>query len=112
MQFLKSQQKKISKGNCGTGLIANMSGIASHKMLQQGLQILRNLEHRGATGQDPLSGDGAGILVEIPDKSFFVEVGMRKNRIAHRITCCGQLCCRCFFLFTRQKKKQTTKIDL
>ena len=40
---------------------------AIHKMLQQGLQILRNLEHRGATGQDPLSGDGAGILVEIPD---------------------------------------------
>ena len=70
MQFLKSQQKKISKGNCGTGLIANMSGTASHKMLQQGLQILRNLEHRGATGQDPLSGDGAGILVEIPDKFF------------------------------------------
>ena len=72
MQFLKSQQKKISKGNCGTGLIANMSG-ESHKILQQGLQILRNLEHRGATGQDPLSGDGAGILVEIPDK-FFVEI--------------------------------------
>ena len=45
----------------------------SHKILQQGLQILRNLEHRGATGQDPLSGDGAGILVEIPDK-FFLEI--------------------------------------
>ncbi len=70
MQFSNSHQKKISKGNCGTGLIANMSGTASHEMLLQGLQILRNLEHRGATGQDPLSGDGAGILVEIPDSLF------------------------------------------
>ena len=103
MQFLKSQQKKISKGNCGTGLIANMSGIASHKMLQQGLQILRNLEHRGATGQDPLSGDGAGILVEIPDK-FFRRNLSEKIELPIELPAAGNYAVGVFF-FSQDKKK-------
>ena len=51
---------------CGLGFIANIKGKKSHSIIQDGLYILENLEHRGATGADPLVGDGAGMLVQIP----------------------------------------------
>jgi len=51
---------------CGVGFIADMKGRKSHKIVQSALHILENLEHRGAVGADPLAGDGAGILVQIP----------------------------------------------
>jgi len=51
---------------CGLGFIANIKGVKSHKVVTDGIRILENLEHRGATGADPLMGDGAGILVQIP----------------------------------------------
>ncbi len=54
--------------NCGVGFIANIKGKKSHKIVKDALQILENLEHRGACGCDPLSGDGAGILIQLPDK--------------------------------------------
>ena len=59
---------------CGVGFIAHIKGDKSHLIVDQGLQILDNLTHRGATGFDPLLGDGAGILVQIPDQ-FFRNVG-------------------------------------
>src|SRR5207247_1907572 len=52
---------------CGLGFIAHIKGQKSHAIIDQGLQILRNLTHRGATGADPLQGDGAGILIQLPD---------------------------------------------
>jgi glutamate synthase (NADPH/NADH) large chain len=52
---------------CGVALIATMRGSAGHDIIEHGLTALRNLEHRGATGADPLVGDGAGILTQIPD---------------------------------------------
>ncbi|MFZ5523184.1 MAG: glutamate synthase large subunit [Pseudomonadota bacterium] len=52
---------------CGVGFVANIKGRQSHDMVRQGLQILENLTHRGAVGADPLAGDGAGILLQIPD---------------------------------------------
>jgi glutamate synthase (NADPH/NADH) large chain len=52
---------------CGVGFVANVKGRKSHKIVRQGLQILENLTHRGAVGADPLAGDGAGILMQIPD---------------------------------------------
>ena len=52
---------------CGVGFVAHIKGKKSHDMISQGLQILKNLTHRGATGADPLAGDGAGILLQIPD---------------------------------------------
>ncbi|WP_335973652.1 MULTISPECIES: glutamate synthase large subunit [Streptomycetaceae] len=52
---------------CGVGFVATLSGEASHQLVQQALTVLRNLEHRGATGAEPDSGDGAGILLQIPD---------------------------------------------
>ncbi len=55
---------------CGVGFVAHIKGKKSHDMVSQGLQILENLTHRGATGADPLAGDGAGILLQIPDGFF------------------------------------------
>jgi glutamate synthase (NADPH/NADH) large chain len=52
---------------CGVGFIAHIKGRRSHEIVEQGLQLLKNLTHRGATGADPLAGDGAGILIQIPD---------------------------------------------
>ncbi|MCB1483742.1 MAG: glutamate synthase subunit alpha, partial [Hyphomicrobiaceae bacterium] len=51
---------------CGVGFIADMKGRRSYKIISDALSILHNLEHRGAVGADPLSGDGAGIMIQIP----------------------------------------------
>ena len=53
---------------CGVGFVANIKGRKSHEIVRQGLKILVNLDHRGAVGADPLMGDGAGILIQMPDK--------------------------------------------
>ena len=58
---------------CGIGLIANIANLKSHKIISDGLSILRNLEHRGAVGADPKAGDGAGILLQIPHDFFQAE---------------------------------------
>ncbi|MCR5855943.1 glutamate synthase large subunit [Mesorhizobium sp. J428] len=55
---------------CGVGFIAQMKNVKSHQIVKDGLFILENLTHRGAVGADPLMGDGAGVLVQIPDKFF------------------------------------------
>jgi glutamate synthase (NADPH/NADH) large chain len=52
---------------CGVGFVAHIKGTRSHDIVEQGLLILKNLDHRGAVGADPLMGDGAGILIQIPD---------------------------------------------
>ncbi len=52
---------------CGVGFVANIHGKKSHQLVEQGLKILENLTHRGAVGADPLAGDGAGILIQMPD---------------------------------------------
>ena len=53
--------------SCGVGFVANIKGRKSHEVVRSGLQILLNIDHRGAVGADPLVGDGAGILIQIPD---------------------------------------------
>ena len=53
--------------SCGVGLVADLAHRSSHSTVEDALTILENLEHRGATGADPNSGDGAGILIKIPD---------------------------------------------
>src|ERR1700681_3117098 len=52
---------------CGVGFVVNIKGRKSDDIIAQGLQILLNLDHRGAVGADPLMGDGAGCLIQIPD---------------------------------------------
>jgi glutamate synthase (NADPH/NADH) large chain len=59
---------------CGVGFIAHIKGKKSHSIVEQGLQILKNLDHRGAVGADELMGDGAGILLQVPDQYFREEM--------------------------------------
>ncbi len=58
----------LEKDSCGVGFIADIKGRKSHKIVEDALTILVNLEHRGAVGADPRAGDGAGILVQMPHK--------------------------------------------
>ncbi|MGH6623044.1 MAG: glutamate synthase subunit alpha, partial [Burkholderiaceae bacterium] len=62
---------------CGVGFVANIKGRASHALVQQALLILKNLDHRGAIGADPLCGDGAGVLIQIPDAFYRDELAPR-----------------------------------
>lgn len=62
----------FEKDSCGVGFIADMKNRKSHAIVAQGLQILHNLDHRGAVGADPKLGDGCGILTQIPHR-FFAE---------------------------------------
>ena len=55
---------------CGVAFVATLTGEPSHEIVDQGLTALRNLQHRGASGAEPESGDGAGLLVQIPDVFF------------------------------------------
>lgn len=59
---------------CGVGFVAHLKGKKSHQIVKDGLFMLENLTHRGAVGADPLMGDGAGILVQIPDRFFREEM--------------------------------------
>ena len=72
--FLPPQQglydPRQERDACGVGFVAHIKGHKSHDMVSQGLKILENLTHRGAVGADPLAGDGAGILLQIPDAFF------------------------------------------
>ncbi len=54
--------------SCGVGFVANIKGRKSHEIIRRGLQILINLDHRGAVGADPLVGDGAGCMIQMPDR--------------------------------------------
>ncbi|MFM7413243.1 MAG: glutamate synthase subunit alpha, partial [Planctomycetota bacterium] len=55
---------------CGVGFVVNMHGVKSHEIVRKGLEVLANLTHRGACGCDPLTGDGAGILMQTPHEFF------------------------------------------
>ncbi|HET7157360.1 MAG TPA: glutamate synthase large subunit, partial [Burkholderiales bacterium] len=66
---------------CGVGFVAHIKGQKSHSIIEQGLLILRNLTHRGATGADPLAGDGAGILLQIPDAFLRAEMAAQGVRL-------------------------------
>ncbi len=59
---------------CGVGFVAHIKGQRSHAIVAQGLKILENLDHRGAVGADKLMGDGAGILIQIPDDLYRAEM--------------------------------------
>src|SRR6202050_3142262 len=58
---------------CGVGFVVHMRGEKSHQIVRSGLEILVNLTHRGACGCDPLTGDGAGILMQMPNEFFAVK---------------------------------------
>jgi len=56
--------------NCGVGFVAHVEGKASHEIIRQGIEVLVNLTHRGAVADDPDTGDGAGILIQLCDRFF------------------------------------------
>src|SRR5688572_23959971 len=62
--------RRLDHDSCGVGFITDLKGGSSHDIIVKGLRILENLTHRGAVGSDPLVGDGAGILVQIPHEFF------------------------------------------
>lgn len=62
---------------CGVGFIAHIKGKKSHSIVEQGLLILKNLDHRGAVGADALMGDGAGVLIQIPDQYYREEMAQQ-----------------------------------
>ena len=66
---------------CGVGFVAHIKGLKAHSIVQQGLKILENLVHRGAVGADKLMGDGAGILIQIPDEYYRAEMAEQGVRL-------------------------------
>src|SRR3546814_4719661 len=71
---------------CGVGFVAHIKGRKSHAIIQQGLKILENLDHRGAVGADELMGDGAGILIQIRSEEHTSEL-QSLMRISYAVFC-------------------------
>ncbi len=82
--------QRFEHDSCGVGFVCDVKGKKSQNIVAQGLEVLRSLAHRGATGADPKTGDGAGILIQIPDAYFRKIAKQRKfktscrGRIRHR----------------------------
>ena len=68
---------------CGVGFVAHIKGKKSHSIIEQGLLILKNLDHRGAVGADALMGDGAGLLIQLPDAYLRADMAAREIGRAH-----------------------------
>ncbi len=64
---------RVGHDSCGVGFVADLKGGHSHDVVEKGLQIVKNLTHRGAVGADPLVGDGAGMLLQMPHDFFVAE---------------------------------------
>ena len=73
-------RSEFEHDNCGVGMVANLSGEASHEIVVNGVTILKRLLHRGATGNDPETGDGAGLLLKIPHEFFEKKIGKALGR--------------------------------
>ena len=61
---------QLESDACGTGFIANLNGVQTHEIVENALKMLTNMEHRGACGCEPNSGDGAGIMIQTPHAFF------------------------------------------
>ena len=68
---------------CGVAFLATLTGVPSHRIVADALTALRNLEHRGASGSEPDSGDGAGILLQVPDAFLRTVVGFELPAAGH-----------------------------
>jgi len=62
--------------SCGIGFVAHIKGNKSHEIIRRGLEVLANMDHRGATGSDAKTGDGAGILIQVPH-DFFIHLEIK-----------------------------------
>jgi len=91
--------------NCGVGFVANIKGEKSHDIVEQGLNILLNLVHRGAIGGDDKTGDGAGILLQLPDEFFQSECSKLKISLPKA----DEYAAGMIFLPQDEKKRQQTQ---
>ncbi len=83
---------QLESDACGIGMIANLEKKYSHQLVSDALTMLENMEHRGACGCDPESGDGAGVLIHIPDNLF------RTENLGFILPAAGDYSVGCFFL--------------
>lgn len=72
---------RFEHDNCGVGFLAKLDGIATHKVIEDSITILANLEHRGALGGDKATGDGAGIMCQLPDLFFRDELSLNNIKL-------------------------------
>ncbi|PKL11290.1 MAG: hypothetical protein CVV52_14425, partial [Spirochaetae bacterium HGW-Spirochaetae-8] len=63
-------RKEFEHDSCGVGIVADIKGKASHEIVLRGLEVLERMEHRGAESSDNKTGDGAGIMIQIPHKYY------------------------------------------
>jgi len=84
----------LKSGSCGVGLICDINGTKDHKIIRWGIEAVRNLTHRGAVGADGKTGDGAGVLFQIPKKFFLREI----ERLGYRLSHADNLAVGVFFL--------------
>ena len=96
---------RFEHDSCGVGFVCDVKGKKSHEIVRQGLEVLRRLSHRGATGADPKTGDGAGILMQIPHE-FFLRV-CEKEKID--LPALGKYGTGLIFLPPGQKERQFCK---
>ena len=73
-------KQRNEKDACGLAMVATLRGTAGYDIIETALNALRNLEHRGAVGSDAGTGDGAGILIQLPDSFFKAELGLKLPR--------------------------------
>ncbi|MDO9580314.1 MAG: hypothetical protein Q7J06_07070, partial [Bacteroidales bacterium] len=66
-------RKEFEHDNCGIGFVAHLHGKKSHSIIRQGLDILINMTHRGAEGADSKTGDGAGVLIQVPRDFYLIQ---------------------------------------
>ncbi|AGA33216.1 Glutamate synthase [NADPH] large chain [Thioalkalivibrio nitratireducens DSM 14787] len=74
---------ELERDSCGVGFVCHIRNETSHRIVAQGLELLERLHHRGAVGADPKAGDGAGILVQIPDAFLRAQVGFELPAVGH-----------------------------
>ncbi len=92
---------RFEKDSCGVGFICNIKGKKSNAIVKQGIEILLRLAHRGATGADPLTGDGAGILIQTPDEFFQKEA----SKLGIKLPKLGEYGTGLIFLHRDEKEK-------
>jgi len=66
-------RQEFEHENCGIGFVAHLKGKKSHSIIRQGLDILTNMTHRGAEGADSKTGDGAGVLIQVPRDYYLIQ---------------------------------------
>src|SRR5476649_1957093 len=93
---------------CGLGFVVNIKGAKSHQLVSEALQILVNLDHRGAVGSEANTGDGAGILIQVPHDFFVTEAA----RLKFKLPAFGHYGVGQMFLSKKKKEREAIKAEI